>query len=713
MHKGEITSSRSYQESLKELVNLQFQYGITKSDPIFMEQMQQMIGENSLIGAEVRKVLGDTLPDVDSGSVIEAKNDFMLQCRQAQEDGILLFLEYLLDVFGADDFDRHCVRLLFAFELDKCYAAIAALLQDGWEYGYVTPYLAQMTYEEETDVSFVHAHFSEGSLLQRFLVKTENRERYALRNKVELKSRILDFAMGDVSVYPQYGKFLKKWNYDMPLEEWFGEDESVPAFLEEVLESRDKQEEQMIYLYGDEGSGKKFSVLKACQKQKENCFFIDLDYCDKVMERMDYMEEKEMADNIVSEMTIFQAVPVIVVHATEKEVVEHLLEAGKMLLQELLEACSILFLCAEQKVYIKEYDSVTYLQMKPMSLLEGRKFWETEALKYELQSESTIGDMANKFRLTKGKIRKILENAEKRRKQMKESTISMEFITEECYEVIEQSMGKKAVKVPAAYQMEDLILPEKQKKQLQDACNQVKYKYKVYEEWGFQRKISYGKGVSMAFIGPPGTGKTMAAQVIARELGMELYKVELSGIVSKYVGETEKNLDEIFEQAKKSQVILFFDEADALFSKRSEGKETTDKYSNMEAAFLLQKMEGYDGITILATNLFHHFDEAFKRRLKIVVEFPMPNEQDRKHLWQTMIPKKMEIGEIDFDYLAKKFELSGSNIRNILLHGAFLAAAKEKAMDMEEIIPAIKNEYAKNGKNLLKEDVSEYYMYLE
>lgn len=266
--------------------------------------------------------------------------------------------------------------------------------------------------------------------------------------------------------------------------------------------------------------------------------------------------------------------------------------------------------------------------------------------------------------------------------------------------------------MPAVYGWDDLVLPAFQKETILAASNQVKHKHKVYEEWGFDRKMPYGRGVSMIFAGAPGTGKTMAAQVFAAELGIDLYKVELSAVVSKYVGETEKNLEEIFEQARQSQVILFFDEADVLFSKRTEVKEANDKYSNMEAAFLLQKMETYDGVTILATNLIQNFDEAFKRRVKFVIDFPFPDFAQRRELWERAIPASVPVGELDLDYLASSFELSGSSIRNIVLHAAFLAAPEDMEIGMKEILMAVRNEFAKSGKILTKEDAGEYHMLL-
>ena len=205
-----------------------------------------------------------------------------------------------------------------------------------------------------------------------------------------------------------------------------------------------------------------------------------------------------------------------------------------------------------------------------------------------------------------------------------------------------------------------------------------------------ERKSPTGGGISVIFAGPPGTGKTMAAQVMASELCLDLYRIELPAVVSKYIGETEKNLEEIFEQASKSQVILFFDEADVLFSKRTEVRDSNDKYSNMEAAFLLQKMEEYEGITVLATNFLQNFDEAFKRRMKFIIDFPFPGPEERRQIWRQAFPAEVPVdGELDFDFLAGAFELSGSNIKNSVLHAAFLAAASGEAVSMRHVIAGV------------------------
>lgn len=272
------------------------------------------------------------------------------------------------------------------------------------------------------------------------------------------------------------------------------------------------------------------------------------------------------------------------------------------------------------------------------------------------------------------------------------------------------SLRKYAKKVPCTYGMEDLILPESQKEKLRKVVNRVRNRKLVYEDWGFRERSAYGNGVSMIFAGSPGTGKTMAAQVIAGELGMELYRVELPAVVDKYIGETEKKLNRIFEEAAKSMAILFFDEADVLFGKRTEIKESNDRYSNMEIAFLLQKMEEYDGISILATNYLQNFDEAFRRRISEIVDFPVPDAGLREQMWRRMIPDRLPVSkEADFAFLAEQFAVTGSVIKNALLYGCFLAAESNKVLTMEHLLKGIGHELEKSGRKLSRKDYGEYY----
>jgi SpoVK/Ycf46/Vps4 family AAA+-type ATPase len=262
-----------------------------------------------------------------------------------------------------------------------------------------------------------------------------------------------------------------------------------------------------------------------------------------------------------------------------------------------------------------------------------------------------------------------------------------------------QDLGMMADKIEPKYTWEDIVLPEEVLAQLREICQRLTYRHRVLDEWGFERKLSRGKGVNALFPGPSGTGKTMAAEIIANQLGLDLYKIDLSAVVSKYIGETEKNLGRVFTAAENANAILFFDEADALFGKRSEVRDAHDRYANIEIAYLLQKMEQYDGLAILASNLRQNMDEAFLRRLQFIVEFPFPDETQRYRIWQVHFPPEVPKDKaIDYNFLARQFRLSGGNIKNIVLQAAFLGAANGGQIDMDQLIRATWREYQKLGR---------------
>ncbi len=246
---------------------------------------------------------------------------------------------------------------------------------------------------------------------------------------------------------------------------------------------------------------------------------------------------------------------------------------------------------------------------------------------------------------------------------------------------------------------DDLVLPADEWAQLKEICQQAKHRNTVYEQWCFGRKLALGKGLNVLFSGPPGTGKTMAGDVIANELCLTLYKIDLSQVVSKYIGETEKNLDRIFTAAQSTNAILFFDEADALFGKRSEVKDAHDRYANIEVGYLLQKMEEYEGIAILATNLRSQMDDAFVRRMHAIVEFPFPDEMHRRRIWEVMFPPEAPLAkDVDFAVLAREVKLAGGNIRNIALTAAFYAADAGVTIGMAHLLRSARREHQKIGR---------------
>jgi len=270
-----------------------------------------------------------------------------------------------------------------------------------------------------------------------------------------------------------------------------------------------------------------------------------------------------------------------------------------------------------------------------------------------------------------------------------------------------------AKKIVPNYRWDDIILPEDARQQLREICAQVEHRHLVYDVWGLGRRLAMGKGLVALFAGNSGTGKTMAADVIAGTLGLDLYKIDLSGIVSKYIGETEKNLASVFKEAGSSNAVLFFDEADALFGKRSEVKDAHDRYANIETAYLLQQIEAYAGVVVLATNLKMNLDEAFLRRMHFVIDFPMPDEDDRRRIWQATIPAEMPIAaDVDLSFLARQFKLAGGNIRNVVLSAAFLAATDGSDVEMKHFIRGVRREYQKLGRMVTTAEFGEYVEHL-
>jgi hypothetical protein len=260
-----------------------------------------------------------------------------------------------------------------------------------------------------------------------------------------------------------------------------------------------------------------------------------------------------------------------------------------------------------------------------------------------------------------------------------------------------------AQKIEAKAEWENIVLPKTEVETLKQIAQQVRQRGKVYEEWGFRDRMNRGLGISALFAGDSGTGKTMAAEVIANELRLNLYRIDLSAVISKYIGQTEKNLRRLFDAAENGGAILFFDEADAIFGKRSEVKDSHDRYANIEINYLLQRMESYRGLAILATNMKSALDTAFLRRLRFVVDFPFPSAEERKQIWEKVFPARTPTEGLDLDRL-KKHELTGGSIQNIALNAAFMAAHAGAAVTMPILFDAIKAEMRKIGRPINEAD---------
>jgi hypothetical protein len=271
-------------------------------------------------------------------------------------------------------------------------------------------------------------------------------------------------------------------------------------------------------------------------------------------------------------------------------------------------------------------------------------------------------------------------------------------------------LERLARRVEPAVGWDDIVLPESARSQLHDLASRARNRDQVLIEWKMRKGGGRGRGVTALFAGDSGTGKTMSAEVIAGELGLDLYTVNLATVVDKYVGETEKNLERIFTEAGGVNAVLLFDEADAIFGKRSEVRDAHDRYANIESAYLLQRMETFDGLAVLATNLRSNIDEAFTRRLDMIIDFPAPDENSRLAIWrQCLKPPVPCAPDLDLDFCARSFTLSGGNIRSAATTAAYLAAGNAGPIGMPELISAIQQEYRKLGRLVLEREFGPYY----
>jgi SpoVK/Ycf46/Vps4 family AAA+-type ATPase len=341
-----------------------------------------------------------------------------------------------------------------------------------------------------------------------------------------------------------------------------------------------------------------------------------------------------------------------------------------------------------------------------------RQIWQGLLAPEPVAREVDAVALADKFNLTAGQIHRAIAEARQTAllREPAEREMTMADLLHACRSQSTARLTTLARKITPLYTWSDITLPADKLAQLREACAHVKHRQQVFGEWGFERKVSLGKGLGILFAGASGTGKTMAAEIIAAELGLDLYKIDLSCVISKYIGETEKNLSRIFAEAETANAILFFDEADAVFGKRSEVKDSHDRYANIEINYLLQRIEEYEGTVILASNFQKNIDEAFLRRMRFVIEFPLPEEAERRRIWQNIFPSDTPLAtDIDFDFLARKFQFAGGAIRNVALSAAFIAAQNGGLVDMEKIIRATRREFQKTGKLCVKSDFESYF----
>ncbi|MDZ8183658.1 MAG: AAA family ATPase [Nostoc sp. ChiSLP02] len=343
--------------------------------------------------------------------------------------------------------------------------------------------------------------------------------------------------------------------------------------------------------------------------------------------------------------------------------------------------------CSGERLQIKHNHLITF-DVPQLSYQEQAEIWASHLGAQANQLNGEITKLVSQFNLSNATIQTACL-------QFKlQKTHHPNLLWDFCRHQARPHIDGLAQRIDTSATWDDLVLPEQQRQVLADIAAHLRQRAKVYQEWGFAGKGSRGLGISALFHGESGTGKTMAAEVLANQFRLDLYRIDLSAVVSKYIGETEKNLGRIFAAAETGGVILLFDEADALFGKRTEVQDSRDRHANVEVSYLLQRMEAYQGLAILTTNLKNALDSAFLRRIRFMVAFPFPEAPSRSEIWQRVFPSQTPTQGLDYQKLGQ-LKVAGGNIRNIAMNAAFLAADADEPVMMKHILQASQQEYLK------------------
>jgi SpoVK/Ycf46/Vps4 family AAA+-type ATPase len=630
--------------------------------------------------------------------------------QESIHQGIFLTLPQCASLFGLSDFEVQVVIVCLAPEVDKKYDKLYAYLQDDITRKKPSIDLVlDLLCQGETDKWRMRSSFSDSaSLLRAGILHKDNDPQSPsgssnLAQFLQLDQRVLHYLLGDNSIDARLMNIATIME-SLPSMDAVLIDSAIKSkllhFTKQYFSSEYSGRKCAVFhVYGPYGVGKKELAQGLCGQL--NCPLIRLDM--ELLRAVD-SDQENILRLAFRESLLLQGA----LYLDNIDVLLNEDNNAKTLTKRLVQLSTeygwLTFLAGEKPWRYKGlFDQAVFLSIElstPDVPLRTTAWERTIGISSTEDEERWADQLACQFRLTPGQIRDAARFA-KMQGAMKndEPTLTLNDLFKASRCQSNQRLGELALKIETRYGWEDIVLPEDKLAQLKEICNQVKHRYRVFGEWGFDEKLTHGKGLSVLFSGPSGTGKTMAAEVIAHELSLDLYKIDLSGVVSKYIGETEKNLAKVFQDAEMSNAILFFDEADALFGKRTDVSDAHDRYANIETSYLLQKMEEYQGIVILATNLRDNMDEAFTRRIRFIIEFPFPDETSRMKIWQTHFPRKAPISkEVDYAYLSKQFQIAGGNIKNIVLNAAFFAADNGGIIGMEHILQGVKREFEKMGK---------------
>jgi len=641
----------------------------------------------------------------------QARSEIDARLRRTIEHGGALPLARLAAVFGLSDFEADAVLICLAPELRRRYDLIYAYLQDDIarkrpSCDLVLDLLCLTESERWAARAWLapHAPLIHAGIIELIDDPLSPSGSSGLAQFVRLDPRILRFILGESTFDARLSGMMRLLQPDGAADLLAvdpGAKDAMLGFARRWAARADAARPRVVLnLRGPRGVGKRSLALAVCAELGRPMLVLDATRLPADVHETELLLRLAFRESLLHQAPLYISPVSPFTHAGDEA-------AGlRTALGQAVEAYGWMTFLAGQDPWPDREpfgNVVFYSTTLPMPTPAIRRIAWSDALATHLP-ERDAGDLASKlaerFRLTPGQIRHAVAAIEDERVVHAASqTLSFERLAAASRDQAQHELSTLAVKIAPAHRWPDLVLPDPAQDQLVELCGHIRNESVVFDRWGFGTRLTYGRGVSALFSGPPGTGKTMAAEVIAADLQLDLFKVDLARVVSKYIGETEKSLGRIFAEAENSNAILFFDEADALFAKRTDISDAHDRYANLETSYLLQRMEDYGGVVILASNLRENIDPAFIRRLRFVVEFPFPDAASRARIWRAHLPAAAPVDpDIDFAVLGERIQVAGGNIKDIVLNAAFAAASDGGVIGMKHVLHGTRREFEKIGK---------------
>ena len=622
----------------------------------------------------------------------------------SRKQGKTLPLDQLRRAFGLTPTEQRALTVLLALEIDPRLRQLMRYLVNEANRIHADVGLVQLLVYSHASVQrlVVREMAADGRLFRYRLVEPvgafqgQNDAPFLLRS-MRVARRVVELAYGELRLDPDVSEWARLEPAPSPLDELVLPDQlksKVYELVRAAVPTVGSDPAPMILLAGSEGSGRKALAYGAAHAISAPALRIDCASLPKDPEQLELTVRR-----CVREAILYGAVLVLEGIDAVSPAVEQRADHAAYIERALaMFRGPVAATCGDSDG--KPVDSKRgVVRVDVPTPPEGDRIvlWKRALAAAGTDIDLTL--LASRYPVTGGIIKRAARAALAIRDARGADQVNADDVHAGLRGTLDAKLSTLGTRVERQQTWKDLVLPDESFDEIREFLARVKHRRQVYEHWGFARKMAKGLGLSALFAGPPGTGKTMVAGIIAHELALDLYQIDLSRIVSKYVGETEKNLANVFDAAEAGHAVLLFDEADSLFAKRTEVKSSVDRYANLEVNYLLQRLETFNGITILTTNLDSSIDDAFKRRIAFRVTFPFPEPEDRERLWRTMLPKEAEVSEhMEFEVLANKFEMTGGYIRNAVLRAAFLAASESSVITMEHMMRAANLEYAAMGK---------------